>query len=275
MSWRLLARKDVGDAIRQYHLHAAVALTVLLFAGTAYVTARTFRGEPAAPGAVAGALATLGTFLVPLLAVGFSQGVVVGMRERGDLKLLLGLPFSRRDVVLGSVAGRTAVVWASVLAGVLIGTLVGLARGAGLAFDLLLIVTGMLAVLGAVFVAIAVGISSSVSTETRAGALAIGAFFLFVFQLWTQIPRFLLWLVNGFAAPTTVPTWVHVLINCNPVLAAWNLLATVLPGGAAFVAEMPETPPFYRALPFAIAVLAAWIVGPMALGYRRFDRTDL
>ena len=275
MSWRLLARKDVGDAIRQYHLHAAVALTVLLFGGTAYVTARTFQGEPAAPGAVAGALATLGTFLVPLLAVGFSQGDVVGMRERGDLKLLLGLPFSRRDVVLGSVAGRTAVVWASLLAGVLIGTLVGLARGAGLAFDLLLIVTGMLAVLGAVFVAIAIGISSSVSTETRAGALAIGAFFLFVFQLWTQIPRFLLWLVNGFAAPRTVPTWVHVLINCNPILAAWNLLATVLPGGGAFVAEMPAVPPFYRALPFAVAVLAAWIVGPIALGYRRFDRTDL
>jgi len=275
VSWRLVARKDVADAIRQYHLHLTGVVAVLLFGGTAYVTSRTFEGIGAPPGAVAGALATLGTFLVPLLAAGFSQGDVVGMRERGDLKLLLGLPFARRDVILGSVAGRTVVVWASVLFGVGAATLVALARGANVAFDFLLFATGMIGVIGAVFVAIAIGISASVSTETRAGALAIAAYFLFVFQLWNAIPMAALWAVNGFALPPSSPTWVDVVINCNPVLALWNVFAAVLPGNPSFVARLPSTPPVYRTVPFAVGVLAAWLVGPVALGARRFDRTDL
>jgi ABC-2 type transport system permease protein len=275
MSWRLVARKDVADSIRQYHLHVAGLLTVLILAGTAYTTARTFQGQPAPPEAVPGAIATVATFLVPLLAIGFSQGDVVGMRERGDLKLLLGLPFSRRDVVLGSFVGRTVFVLGALFGAVVVGTLVALARGANMAFDSLVFVTGMLGVLTAVFVAIAIGISSAVSTETRAGAASIGAFFLFVFQLWSAIPMAILWAVSGFGLPREIPTWVDVLINLNPVVACWNVLATVLPGGVSFVAQMPPSPPFYRALPFALGVLALWIAGPLALGYRRFAATDL
>ncbi len=275
MSWQLIARKDVADSIRQYHLHVAAILTVLVLAGTAYTTSRTFRGQPAPPEAVPGALATVATFLVPLLAIGFSQGDVVGMRERGDLKLLLGLPFSRRDVILGSFGGRTVVVLGALFGGLAVGTLVALARGAGMAFDSLVFVTGMLGILTAVFVAIAIGISAAVSTETRAGALSIGVYFVFVFQLWWAIPMVALWAVSGFGMPQQIPTWVDVIINLNPVLACWNVLATVLPGGVSFVATMPASPPFYRTLPFAFGILVLWIVGPLALGYRRFAGTDL
>ena len=275
MSWQLVARKDLGDSIRRYHLHVASILTVLIIGGTAYTTSRTFRGEAAPPEAVVGAVATVATFLIPLLAIGLSQGTVVGMRERGDLKLLLGLPFSRRDVVLGAFGGRFAFVLVSLLIGLGVGTLVSVARGAGMAFDTLLFVTAMLAILTAVFVAIAIGISAAVSTETRAGALGIGTYFVFVFQLWSAVPFAVLWALNGFGLPPELPTWVHVIINVNPVVACWNVVVTILPGGASFVAEMPASPPFYRALPFALAVLAAWIAGPLALGYRRFAGTDL
>jgi ABC-type transport system involved in multi-copper enzyme maturation permease subunit len=275
MSWQLVARKDLRDSIRRYHLHIASILTVLILGGTAYTTSRTFRGEAAPPEAVVGAVATVATFLIPLIAVGFSQGTVVGMRERGDLKLLLGLPFSRRDVVLGAFSGRFAFLMASLLIGLGIGTVVAIARGAGMAFDTLLFVTAMLAVLTAVFVALAIGISAAVSTETRAGALAIGTYFVFVFQLWSVVPFAALWVLSGFGLPSQVPTWVHVIINVNPVVACWNVVVTLLPGGGSFVADMPASPPFYRTLPVALAVLAAWIAGPLALGYRRFAGTDL
>lgn len=275
MSWRLAARKDLRDSIRQYHLHASVVLLVVLYAGTAFVATQTFGRRTVDPTAVPAALAVLSTFLVPLLAIGFSQGVIVGMRTRGDLKLFLGLPFSRGDLVLGSFVGRLAFVWASVVAGVLVATVLALGRGAPVAFEDLLIVTGLTGVLGAVFVAIAIGISASVSTETRAGALAIGAFFLFVFQLWGTIPHVVLWIANGFGPAARIPEWVPFVTNLNPVLALWNLMGSVLETTGGFLGSVPASPPVYQTAPFAVGVLAVWIVLPLAVGYRRFDRTDL
>lgn len=276
MSWRLLADKDVRDAIRQYHLHASVLAFVVLCAGTAYVATETFGpGTGVSPDAVPSALAVLSSFLVPLVAVGFAQDVIVGMRTRGDLKLLLGMPFTRGDLVVGTFVGRIVLVWASILAGVVVATALAFGRGAPVATDALLFVTGMTGVLGAVFVAIGVGISASVSTGTRAGGLAIGAFFLFVFQLWSVLPRVALWVASGFRLPRETPEWVSFVTHLNPVLALWNVLSTALPDVGTFVGSLPASPPVYRTVPFAVLVLAAWIVLPMAVGYRRFERTDL
>ncbi|MHB9287743.1 ABC transporter permease subunit [Halobacteriales archaeon Cl-PHB] len=275
MSWRLVATKDVGDAIRQYHLHAAVLLFVLLFGGTAYITTEAVRYSTVDPEAVAFGLTGLGMFLVPLVAVAFAQGIVVEMRTRGDLKLLLGMPFSRRDVVLGSFAGRVVLVCAAVLAGVAVATLVALARGAPVAFDTLLAATALVCVLGVVFVALSVAISASVSTTTRSGAIAMGVFFLFAFDLWRQVPRIVLYVLNGFRFPQAVPRWVSFVVHLNPVLAFRDAMRPVLPAITGFSGDAAGTLPVYRTVPFAVLLLALWILVPLVLGVRRFQRTDL
>lgn len=275
MSWRLVADKDVGDAIRQYHLHASVLLFVLLFGGTAYVTTNAIRYAKIDPGAVPFGVTTLAMFLVPLAAVAFAQGIVVEMRTRGDLKLMLGMPFSRRDVVLGSFAGRTVLVWASILAGFAAATLLALLRGAPVALDLMLEATALVGVLALVFVSLTVAISASVSTETRSGAIAMGVYFLFVFQLWGQVPRIVAYVLNGFRFPTQVPEWVPFVANLNPVMAFQHAARPVLPGLVNFGGPVPDVLPVYQTVPFAFVLLALWIVVPLALGLRRFDRTDL
>ncbi len=275
MSWRLVADKDVGDAIRQYHLHASVLLFVLLFGGTAYVTTNALRSGTVDPMAVPFGLVGLAMFLVPIMAVAFAQGTVVEMRTRGDLKLLLGMPFTRRDVVLGTFAGRTVLVSGSVVAGVAAAALLAVLRGAPVAFDVLLAATGLVGVLGVVFVAISVAISASVSTETRSGALAMGAYFLFVFDLWRQVPRTVVYVLNGFRFPEQVPGWVPFVAHLNPVLAFRDAVRPVLPAITNFGGRVPDPLPLYRTVPFAVLLLALWIVVPLVLGIRRFDRTDL
>lgn len=273
MSWRLVALKDVGDAMRQYNLHVCVGLVVVLFGTSTYLA--TGPEQTVEPDTVPWALAGIGTFLLPLLAIGFSYGTVVTMRTRGDLKLLLGMPFSRRDVVLGSFLGRSVLVAASVVAGVGVAALVALLRGAPLALDALLVVAGLLSVLGIVFVAISVAASASVSTETRASALVMGSYFLFVFELWGQLPGALVWLANGFSVPEQLPQWADVLAHLNPVMAFRDAARPVIQVDLLFGAPLPDAVPIYRTLPAAVLLLALWILVPLVLGYRRFAGTDL
>lgn len=273
MSVRLVALKDVGDSMRQYHLHTSVGILALLFGVMAYLS--TDPAQQVDGQAVPFGLASLGTFLVPLLAIGFAYGVVVGMRTRGDLKLLLGMPFSRRDVVLGSFAGRSVVVLASVFAGTALAALVALLRGAPLALDALVGAAGIVGVLGVAFVAISIAASASVSTETRASAITMGAYFLFVFDLWRQIPIAVVWLISGFELPRELPEWAIAVAHLNPVLAFRDALRPVLPEVAEMFGRVPDPIPVYRSVPVALVVLALWIVVPLAVGVARFDRTDL
>lgn len=273
MSWRLVALKDVGDAMRQYHLHVCVGLVVLLFGTTTYMA--TGPDRTVNPDTVPWALASLGTFLLPLLAIGFSYGSIVTMRTRGDLKLLLGMPFSRRDVVLGSFLGRSVLVAASAVAGVGVAALVALLRGAPLSVTALMAVAGLLSVLSVVFVAVSIAASASVSTETRASALVMGAYFLFVFDLWRQLPSAVVWLANGFSLPRELPEWTDIFAHLNPVAAFQNAVNPIVPVNALTRVSTPDALPIYRTIPAALLVLALWILVPLIVGYRRFAATDL
>lgn len=273
MSVQLVALKDVGDSIRQYHLHASVGVVALLFAVSAYLMTGPHQSVEGTT--VPFGIGSLGTFLIPLVAIGFSQGVIVGMRTRGDLKLLLGMPFSRRDVVLGSFLGRSVLVVASVFVGVALAAGVALLRGAPLALDALLGAAGLVGVLGVVFVAISVAISASVSTETRASALVMGAFFLFAFDLWRQVPRAVAWLLAGFEYPDRFPAWVSYVAHLNPVLAFRDAIGPFVPAVTQMTGPIPDPVPIYRSLPFAVVVLVCWIAVPLLVAVWRFDRTDL
>lgn len=273
MTWRLLARKDFADARRLYHLHTVVLVLVILLAGAVHVSTQPPGGTD--PGSVSLPLAMLSWFIVPVLAVAFVQGVIVGMRSRGDLKLLMGMPFSRRDVVLGSFLGRSAMVAVSLLAGFAVAVLVALVKGAPMDPAAILVTLGAATLLGTAFVAIAIAISASVSTETRSSALAIGAFFLFVFEIWGQLPAVVQYVLNGFRWATSTPEWARLFANLSPVAAYRNVVASALPEVGGMIGQVPSQLPFYRTPAFALLVLGLWVVVPLVLGYRRFDGTDL
>src|SRR5574343_1597754 len=62
-------------------------------------------------------LVSLVIYLIPLIALILGFDAVVGERERGSLELLLTLPLTRAELILGKYAGLAAALGFSTLAG--------------------------------------------------------------------------------------------------------------------------------------------------------------
>lgn len=269
MRWQQIARKDVGDAVRGRQLHLLVAVFALLGLGIGYF----------ADGFVGEILVFFLTFLAPLVGLGFSQQSIVGKRSSHELAVLLGLPFSRRDVVVGTVVGRIVLLAAS-LASIYVATVVGSLVGGGQVNAGTVAVGFVVALgLGAIFVSIALGISTATRSTTLASLGAFGAFLLFVFQLWRLLPDGTLFLLNGFSFPADRPTWAVVFDQLSPFAGVRNAVAGVAPELAdvmpVVARSVPDDPPLYMEPAFGVAVAAVWFAAPVTVGYLYFARSDL
>jgi ABC-2 type transport system permease protein len=266
MRWPRIARKEFRDAARTRSLFVATALFAILGGATGYFGGATGGAARALPTAALGLL----TFFVPVVALGFSYEAVVSPRERGSLQFLLGLPFNRWDVLLGTYAGRLAIVWVSVLAGFVALALAALLRGVVVSPAAAAGSLATAAALGLAFVAIGVGLSAAVRSTQAAAILAFGLFLLFFF-FWWQVPGLVAYVFNGFAAPPEPPAWAPVFRSLNPV-AAYGVLGNSLAAdsvGAGLIGGAVDSPSL------AAAVLAGWATFPPLAGYLRFRDDDL
>lgn len=280
MSWTVVAKKDFRDAIRSKTLWVLSVLFVLFAGGFTYVFwfIPQLVGQQNLPasgptvGLINGLSSSAG-FLVPLIGLLIGYKAIVGERDSGSLKLLLGLPHSRRDVVLGKFVGRTGVVAIAILIGFTAGGIIALLLYDSFAFGAFVSYTLLTMVLGLVFVAIAVGFSAAMQSASRALYGVIGLFVLFVF-VWGFIPTILRFVLNGFTMPNLLarPDWAAFISLLNPTTAygyASAALISDLPG------PMMQNPPLYLQDWFGFVILAGWIVVPLTLGYFRFASTDL
>jgi ABC-2 type transport system permease protein len=182
------------------------------------------------------------------------------------LRVLLSYPYSRRELVLGTLAGRIIVLAAAVVVGILTGVLASVVFGGELTGDLVP-VAGLSLLLTSVIVAIAVGISSSVASSTTAAITAFGAYILFS-TFWNFVPTAVRYVLNGFSFPIGAqPEWVFVWNQLNP-LNAFRTAASAITGS-------PLSANFYHAIWFAILVLVGWFVLSTVIGVLRFERADL
>jgi ABC-2 type transport system permease protein len=264
-----IARKDVMDAVRGRQAHLLVALFGLLGAFLGYTADRS----------VGANLPSLLAFLVPLVGVALTQHAVVGKRESGELAVLLGLPFSRRDVIAGTWLGRVGLVAlavASAYAGALIA---GVLSGASL--DVGAVGSGVvvLAIPGMIFVSVTLAVSMVARSSTTASAGAFVGYLGLVLPVWQSVPDAVLYVTNGFESPEAMPEWATVFDQFAPFIALRNAMTPVasdLVGGLPVVSgSVPPGPPVYMQPWFGAAVLVGWVVVPTALGYRRFERSDL
>jgi ABC-type transport system involved in multi-copper enzyme maturation permease subunit len=273
MRWRRIARKDFMDAIRNRRLLGMIATFLLVGAGYGVVLDNT-SGSAFAVGVF-----TLLSLLGPIVALSLAQHSIVGKRESGELAVLLGLPFSRRDVVLGTALGRTGVIALTLLATYFGAIVVGAVTGAGIAPRLLAGGFGVALVLGIVFVGLTVGISAATKSTSIASVGSFGLFLLFVLKLWIGIPYAVLFVTNDFSLPATEPEWVAAFGQLSPFAALRNAVEPLLPdlAGGFFLAagSVPAEPPIYQQPAIATVAVLAWIVVPVAIGYWRFSNVDL
>lgn len=261
MSWRVVAERDARDPFRSMSALTLFGAYAILFALAGYLQSGGSSG-------VAGGLPTLVQFIVPLTALGVSYGAIAGARDDGSLRVMLSYPHSRFDVALGTALGRAIVTCAAITTGYVVSLVVFVAAG-GSGVSVTTFVGGWLlsCLLGVAFVGIGVGASATARTARRAVGLAASAFLLFLIA-WNAIPTLVRYVAAGFQfslGPT--PTWARVFNACSP-LEAYSTADGALAASAA-------SGPFYTTRWFAVVVLIAWAVIPLALGYLRFERTDL
>lgn len=273
----VVARKDVRDAIRAYTLHVLTAAFVLTggFLAAIHWVPVLFRESSVDSDTLAllNSLRQPTVVLVPLIGLALSYWAIAGERERGSLKLLLGLPASRSSVVAGKFLGRTCVVAVPILVGFAVAG--GIALATYDTFDAVVFAsyTALTICYGAVYVAIGLGFSAWTASRFRAVAGATSLYFLFVLG-WDLVLAVLVGLSGRSVTQDAAPAWVQVVGALNPASAFVYAVRSLVPEYAA-VTTLPAAEAAGLRNWVGFVVLACWLVVPLFAGGLRFRAADL
>ncbi len=133
----------------------------------------------------------------------------------------------------------------------------------------------------AVFVAIAVALSASVAERSRAIAASVGAYFLLVVLYVIPgvsvagIVRFLHRTMLGFERNVDLYDAVAYTSPFTAYRKAINLVVPATAERPVFRRMEGETLPAYLGDELSLLVFAVWLVGPLAVGYCRFEGAEL
>jgi len=272
---RTVARADLDDAVRSKLLWGAAAL-LLVVSVPGYLSVagalleQPTRGVRYFPQALA-------NYVAPVALIA-AHRAVVGERESGTLRLLFGHPVTRGDIVSGKLLGRAALV-----GGVLSLACIGLGVATFAHYGTLpvlpfLAITAYIVFYGVVWTAIVVGVSAAAATRFRAIAAGLALFMLFgPFQIWqgVVIPLFALLFTGSTSAgidqldPNTWPVWYEYALRLNPienfVQSRYAVVSLVEQGSV-------RDPAVFL---FGVLAMVLWAAVPLAVGYWRFQRSDL
>jgi len=284
-----VAKKDLKGVSRSRALWAVATVLGLLSA----VVAFTFPGSASGAEIVRRMFGTLGTMLsilLPIIALIASYRSIVGERQSGGIKFLLGFPNTRRDVLLGKLASRlTAIVAAIVL--VFVAASVGaLARHAALPISTVLGLFLLSVLYGSVFVVVAVALSAGIAGRGRAIAAAVGSYLVLVILYaipTVRISGIARWLHTSILGFEANPDLYNAVTYTSPYIAFQKGTNLVFPeelhqtvfrrptSGATAGTPGPSELPAYLTDEFSLVVFAVWLVVPLVLGYMRFERLDI
>lgn len=267
-----IARKELSDGLRNRWILAISLVFAILAVGIAWFGAAASGqvGFASIPATVA-SLASLATFLMPLIALLLAYDAIVGEDEGGTLMLLLTYPLGRGQLLLGKFVGHGLILSLATLIGfggaaVAIGLLVD-------EVDLAQLVVGFgrfilsSIVLGLVFLAFAYVLSSKVTEKSKAAGLALGIWFLFVLVFDLALLGILVVSAGSFN-PDLLP-W---LLLCNPVdvYRLINLSGFEASANATGVMTLGADLPVGNLVMWC--VLLIWAVLPLLLAYGVFRR---
>jgi ABC-2 type transport system permease protein len=272
--WLTIARKEFADALRSRMIWGIVVIIAVMTSLSAGISLLIPDVEGGAEMAIGGASQFAG-LLVPIMALIAAYLAIAGERESGSLKMILGLPPSRGEVLLGKFLGRSGVVVIGLALGFVVSGVVTAVLYGGLPVVAFIGTTILTVLLGVSFVGIAIGISAVTATRARAMTLAITAY-LGLTLLWDLAPNAVHLLVTGGMPGGVVPPWFLILQGLSPT-GAYNALVQrlLLGGGAAVDARIGGPAPSYLDPAVFLGILFAWAVVPLLVGYLRFRRADL
>lgn len=283
MSWQVIAKKDFQDAVRSKAFLALSAIFLLLVIGISVLVGSVDEvggTSPDALGLIFFIASSLGLF-VSIAAIVVCYRAIAGERESGSVKLLLSLPHTRQDVLIGKVVGRAAVLAVPIVVALLVGTVVGTTMLGDFAPVPTLLFALVALLFALAYASIMVGVSATTGSTTRAAALAIG-FLLIVEFLWDVVVFGAVYIAGGFTFPQTTadfPGWAFALAQLQPSGAFVTALAAVVPDapqqGGGIVPPPGQLDGLLASQWVAFLALLFWVVVPLAVGYWRFQAADL
>jgi len=267
-----IAGKEFSDGLRNRWLLAISLLFAILAVGIAWLGAAASGqvGFTSIPATIA-SLASLATFLMPLIALLLAYDAIVGEDEGGTLMLLLTYPLGRGQILLGKFVGHGLIL--------ALATLIGFGCAA-VAIALLVddVDLGMLlwafgrfmvssTLLGWVFLALAYVLSSKASEKSSAAGMALGVWFLFVLVFDLALLALLV-LSKGTFNPDLLP-WL-LLLNPTDVYRLINLSGFEGSGNAVGLMALSRDLPVPASLLWLCLLL--WVGVSLLLAYWMFRR---
>jgi ABC-2 type transport system permease protein len=266
------------------------------------------QGTQISSNAFLGILSTINALLLPIIAIVMAYASVAGERDSGSIKLLLSLPHSRLDVVVGKVVGRSVVVIVPVLIGFAIAAVSFVLTPIVFVPERFVAFTLLTALLGTIFVALAVGISAAARSARQAMIGTVAVYVITLPPIWNGLATPLARRLRDAFGLTGLETIKLELFSkvLNPVVAysslstALNVPETVtmgnstvsgtaiaraqLAGGAGlqgqfnrqiYAQSLAGNVPFYLTDAFLVVLMVAIGVVVLAVGYWIFENTDL
>ena len=263
-----IARKEFRDRLRsRWVLAVAVVLAVfalvIAYFGAAQQGAVGFKGIEL----TIASLTSLVIYLVPLIALILGYDAIIGERERGSLDLLLSLPLTKLELLLGKYLGLAAALAFSTVAGF---GLVGVVLSYGIGLTGLLDYAGFILstlLMGLAFLSFALLLSVLATSKVVASGAAIALWFFYVL-VYDLILLGMLVVTEGQYVGGLFP----ILLLLNPadifrILNIFSLEEVKSLYGLATV--FPAT----LASPWLLGgAMLFWILAPLALAYFRFRK---
>jgi Cu-processing system permease protein len=265
-----IARKELSDSFRNRWLVAISLVFATLALGIAWFGAAASGqvGYASTPATIA-SLASLGIFLIPLIALLLAYDAIVGEEEGGTLLLLMTYPLSRSQLLLGKFLGHGLTLALATLigfgvAGIAIVLLVDDVAIASLAVALGRFI-GSTILLGWGFIALAYLVSVRVSEKPVAAGLALAIWFFFVLIFDLMLLGILV-ASEGKLNPELLP-WL-LMLNPTDIYRLLNIVAfgdtSQLSGVLSLGSDLPIGP---GGLWLALIV---WCVVPLAFALLLF-----
>jgi len=286
ISWRAIvavAKKEYLDSVRNKWIIAVTAIYLVLTLAFSYFGAASsgqgvgfqgFNRTVVFMGSTAG-------LLVPILSLMVGYASIAGEREQGSLGLLLSMPLTRLELVLGKYAGLALVVATAIVAGLGIAGLVIASTAGAELWDAYLGLMGATVLLGLAFLAMSLFFSSLV--QKRSSALGLAVFLWFFFTIiWNII---LIGVVvatggnlrippGGGGGSLELPGWYWGAQLFNPGQAYSLYMQRAFASAQTFGFGFGAIPD-YASAGAAAASLLLWAVIPIVLAYLRLRRSDI
>lgn len=269
LQWRqvhAVAAKEFRDRLRnRWVLAVAVVFTVFSLLITYFGSAAQGQIGPRSIELTIASLVSLVIYLIPLIALLLGFDAIVGERERGSLDLLLALPITRLELLLGKYLGLAGALTLSTVSGFALVALLLYQRfsWAGLYHYAGFVLSSVL--LGLAFLSLALLLSVLARDRTRASGLAIALWFalVLVFDL------LLLGLLVATGGQFGGQAFAYLLL-LNPadifrILNVFSLDDVQRLYGLASI-----LPPALSQVGWLSSAMLAWIVAPLALASWRF-----